>query len=103
MEQTILRLLNQYFELEKKMKLKKDSAYDRQMTRMAETFGELGFELHDPLMEPYNDTRTDCEASITGNGKGQLYISEVIKPIVIRNEEGRKTIIQKAVVIVESA
>ncbi|MBC7862393.1 MAG: hypothetical protein IAF38_05415 [Bacteroidia bacterium] len=103
MEQTILRLVNQFFELGKKMKQKEDASYERQMGRLAETFIEMGYEFHDPHMEAYNDTRTDCEASISGNGKGTLYISEVIKPLVIRNEEGRKTIIQKAVVIVESA
>jgi hypothetical protein len=103
MEQNILRLMNQFYELGKKMKQKEDGNYERQMGRLAETFTEMGFELHDPHMEAYNETRTDCEASISGNGKGSLYISEVIKPIVIRNEDGRKTIIQKAVVIVESA
>lgn len=103
MEQGMIRLVNQFFELGKKMKQKEDASYERQMGRLADTFIEMGFEMHDPLMEAYNETRTDCDASISGNGKGKLYISEVIKPIIIRNEEGRKTMIQKAVVIVESA
>jgi hypothetical protein len=38
--------------------------------------------IHDPLGEPYNETRTDCEAEIGGNNLQNLFISNVIKPII---------------------
>ena len=55
----------------------------------------------DPTGEAYNETRTDCEASITGDQTTNLVITEVIRPIVRYRAGGRTTIIQRAVVIVE--
>ena len=46
--------------------------------------------------------RTDCEANLLSEKTEHLYISEVIKPMVYWIKEGRREIIQRAVVIVEA-
>lgn len=97
-----VRLLNHVFELEKKISGRDDaSALLRIVNRMKTQLAELGFEYADPLGEPYNMMRTDCEASIAGDASGELVITDVVKPIVWRNEEGQRYIVQKAVVIAE--
>jgi hypothetical protein len=37
-----------------------------------------GLVYHNPIGEPYNETRTDIEASISGNSADNLIITEVI-------------------------
>lgn len=59
---------------------------------------------HNPIGEPYNETRTDCDASIAGSGTEHLMITEVMKPIVWLSVGGApKHIVQQAVVVVESS
>ena len=58
---------------------------------------------HNPMGEHYNETRTDCDASIAGSGTERLMITEVMKPIVwLSVGGGPKHIVQQAVVVVES-
>ena len=56
--------------------------------------------------EKYDETRSDCDADITGSGVENLEIIEVIKPIIFytytENEKTLKVIAQRAVVLVES-
>jgi hypothetical protein len=65
-----------------------------------------GLTYHNPLGEKYNQSRTDCEASIAGTETENLEIVEVIKPIVFYSytDENKpmKTIAQKAVVVAEA-
>ncbi len=98
MENTVhlLRVINQVFEIEKKSL--QNSAILRPVERIKNTFSDMDFQIHNPIGEPYNETRTDCEASITGEGIQNLIIVDVIKPLVHHASK----IVQKAVVIVES-
>jgi hypothetical protein len=95
-----LKILNQFFELEKKMQRIPDaSALQRPLDRIRETFEEMGYRTHNPLGEPYNETRTDVEASIVGNNTRDLVVTDVIKPIIYFKEGERMTILQKGIVI----
>lgn len=107
-----LDLLNQIFELEKKLGDQlANRAVARPLERMKRMFEEnlpappgapnVSLILHDPLGEKYTDTRTDCDASVAGDGTGPLRIVEVIKPIVYLRGGGFNQIAQRGVVIVE--
>ena len=96
-------IVNQTFELERKAaKITEKHTLDRNLQRLRAKYAEMGFEIHDPLGEAFNETRTDCEASITGDSTHNLRITEVIKPIIRLQQGAAKIIVQKAVVLVES-
>lgn len=114
--QQYLDLVNQIFEIEKKTSLlKEENSLHRNISKIKDlvenelftnTGGVVGLSYHNPIGEKYNETRTDCEASIAGDSSEHLRIIEVIKPIIYcnfsENQSTIKTIVQKAVVVVES-
>ena len=95
----IINIINQVFEIEKK--LGTSTAIQRNLDRIKSELSELGYDYHNPLNEKWDDTRTDCEASVAGILKSRMVISEVIKPVVHNKENGTKKIVQKAIVVVE--
>ena len=100
---TLIKLVNQVFDLEKKIISKQENnSFTRNFDRIRESFKELSIMFHNPIGEVYNETRTDCEATIAGDFAEKLIITEVIKPIIyIRLSEGEKHLVQRGVVIVE--
>lgn len=113
--QAYLDFMNQIFEIEKKSEnLKEENSIKRNLNKMKGILEEeffkgsstIGLTYHNPLGESYSDTRTDCEATISGTGVENLEIIEVIKPIIFyayqENEKVIKVIVQPAVVIVQS-
>lgn len=110
--QAYLDLVNQIFEIEKKAtSLKEDNSIQRNVNKINGLleegfFKDVGLTYHNPLGENYTDTRTDCEATISGTDVENLEIIEVIKPIIFysykENENTFKIIAQPAVVIVQS-
>jgi hypothetical protein len=110
--QAYLDLVNQIFEIEKKAtSIKEDNSIQRNINKINGLleegfFKDVGLTYHNPLGENYTDTRTDCEATISGTGVENLEIIEVIKPIIFysykENENIFKIIAQPAVVIVQS-
>ena len=113
--QAYLDFMNQIFEIEKKLaNLKEENSIQRNLNKMKGILEEeffkgsstIGLTYHNPLGESYSDTRTDCEATISGTGVENLEIIEVIKPIIFyaykENEKVIKVIVQPAVVIVQS-
>ena len=106
-------LLDQLFEIERKLEsIEQRNSISRNLNKMKDIFesslfssgtsSQLGFIYHNPIDEPYKETRLDVEATISGDSTEDLYIKEVIKPI-IRCRSGASTIIaRKGVVIVES-
>lgn len=98
-----LKIINQFFEIEKKLtQLPGAESTQRNLTRIRDHFNEMGYHIHNPLGEPYPDTRTDCEASIAGASIENLIVAEVIKPIVYLEQDGSLRILQKGVVITKS-
>jgi len=100
-------LLDQIFEIEKKVEgLTESNSIGRNISRLKEMFEQLeadgGLTFYNPIGEPYNESRTDLEASIAGNSADNLVITEVIKPIVRYRKGGITLIARKGVVVVES-
>jgi hypothetical protein len=110
--QAYLDLVNQIFEIEKKAaNIIEDHSIKRNINKINslleyELFKDVGLTYHNPLGERYTDTRTDCEATISGTSVENLEIVEVIKPIIYyayqENDRILKVIVQPAIVIVES-
>jgi|TARA_B110001469_G_C9636617_1_gene319293 hypothetical protein len=103
--QNAIFILNQIFEIEcKSEKLTEANSIDRNLRKLKEFFSntESPLTIENPIGEEYSETRTDVEASISGDSMDNLFIVDVIKPI-IRITLGKKNLIaQKAIVIVES-
>ncbi len=107
--QYLLLIVNQLFEIEQKAKkLKEPNSIQRNIDKLKVLFENnisdisIGLVYHNPLGESYNITRTDCEASIAGSSTENLVITEVIKPIIRIKKDNETSIVQRAVVIVES-
>ena len=108
-----LDLANQLFALEQKaQQLEEAHSLQRNFDRLQmmlsdrlEVFAEsgVGLEIHNPLGEDYDETRTDCSASIAGEELENLKIVEVIKPIIRLRQEQMSRIVQQGVVIVKGA
>jgi hypothetical protein len=102
-------LINQLFEVEQKIKkLEEQNSIQRNIDKLKYFFENealtdgKGLVYHNPIGESYNETRTDCEASISGTSHENLEIIEVLKPIIYLKFGNTQMIIQKAVVIVQS-
>lgn len=76
--------------------------FDRNFTRLFNVFEEEGYLIQDPTGEPYSETRTDCEASISGTVRSKMKITRTIKPSIYQRKDGSIQLLQKAVVIVEN-
>lgn len=100
-QQLMCRILNQVFEIEKKSSQSSFDKLERNIDRIKDDFEELGYIIEAPLNVPYDDRRTDVEANITGNGKGRLMITDIIKPIIYFKENNETVLVQKGVIIVE--
>jgi len=93
------KMANLIFEMEKKTGTD-NTALQRILSKMKRVLEETGIMIYDPSGEKYNETRTDVEANITGTNLSNLVITDVIKPILYTETNGKKTLLQKAVVIV---
>jgi hypothetical protein len=96
-----LYIINQLFELQTRIK---DSGaaqnFERNFSRLFTLFEEDGFIIQDPTGEVYTESRTDCEASISGHIGSKMKISRTIKPIIYQRTENKVQLLQKAIVIV---
>lgn len=97
----IVNIINQVFEIEKKLAANSTAGLQRNIERIKAELEEMGYDYHNPLHEKWDETRTDCEASIAGTLRSKMVITEVIKPVVRQREEGGKKVVQKAIVVVE--
>ncbi len=98
----MLQIVNQIFDLEKKLEIMANStSLMRNIRRIKSSLEEMDIVYINPLGEKWEETRTDCEATISGTSTKKLRITEVIKPIIAKKEGEMFMIIQKGVVIVE--
>jgi len=108
LQNAMIDLLNHIFEIEKKLdRIEEQNSIDRTLQRIKDLFenglsDDLELVYENPLGEPYDETRTDCEASIAGESTENLYITEVVKPIIRLRRRGVNQIAQKGIVIVQS-
>ena len=118
---SVLTALNQLYEVEQKLKKQDDTAnLRRNVGKMKDAFAEegiptldaagrqlnIGLAFEDPMGQPFKETRTDLEATISGSGTENLVVVEVIKPIIraiLKDGAGEfSKVVQRGVVIVES-
>jgi hypothetical protein len=104
-----LTIINQLFEIEHKLKNVHDqNSIQRNLDRLKDFFASealtdgQGLSYYNPIGEYYDETRVDCEASISGTSHENLQIIEVLKPIIYAQVGNSKIVIQKAIVIVQS-
>ena len=99
----LLQVVNQLFDLEKKLeKGIVPTSAKRNIRRIKSHLEELGLQYHNPIGESYSETRTDVEATISGRIGRQMFITEVIKPIITTQQGNLQQIVQIGVVIVEA-
>ena len=98
-----LGILNNLCDIEKKLDINGDSSnIRRNVERIKELLeGEKLF-YENPLGQKFAETRTDLEATITGEGTENLYVVEVIKPIVRYGDNKFSVVVQKGIVLVQS-
>jgi hypothetical protein len=99
----LLQIINQVFEMQARVKeTGKTINLERNFNRLFTLFEEDGFIIQDPTGEAYSETRTDCEASISGRMGSKMKITRTIKPIIYQQKDGNLQLLQKAVVIAEN-
>jgi hypothetical protein len=98
-----LHIINNLFEMQAKVKeTGAPNNLERNFNRLFNLFEEDGFIIQDPTGEAYSETRTDCEASISGRVGSKMKIIRTIKPIIYQRQNDNTQLLQKAVVIVEN-
>lgn len=100
-QQVLCKIINQLFQIKEKVNASDDSnGMQRKFDRIHTYLEELNLHVHNPIGESYDDTRLDCEATISGDSINNLEIVEVIKPIIYLKSDGN-TLLQRGVVIVK--
>lgn len=106
---SVLKIMNNLYEIDRKLALHGDPGNTvRNVEKIKDAIGDfLGnndFEIfyEDPMGQLFKETRTDLDAVITGNSTEDLYVVEVIKPIIRVGSSKYSQVIQKGSVVVAS-
>ena len=103
MNKKTTQIINQLFEIQNKLQEQGIlTTFERNFNRLTSIFEEDGYIIQNPTNELYNESRTDCEASIVGTIGTNMKITKTLKPIIYQQNDGALQLIQKAVVIVEN-
>ena len=95
-----LHIINQVFEMQgKATELQVARQFERNFNRLLSIFEEEGYIVQDPTGEAYTDSRTDCEASISGQIGSKMIITRTLKPVIYQKKDNVVQLLQKAVVI----
>ena len=98
-----LTLLNNLYEIERKLAVHGDPGNaSRNVEKMKDAFVEQMLFYEDPMGEPFKETRTDLEATISGADTENLVVVEVIKPVIRAGEAAFSRVVQKGIVLVQS-
>ena len=103
MDKLTLSLINQLFEIERKLAAKQVDVVDRNLERIKHDLEGSGIKVIDPTGEKYEETRTDCQANIVGELGKNMVITRTMKPIIIANTPNGMELVQRGTVIVEKA
>ena len=99
-----IQLINQIVEIRQKISEEKlDKKFERNFNRIFSAFEEKGFICQYPLGEKYNETRTDCDATIIGKESSDMIIVQVIKPVIYKKNAAGPMLVQKGIVMVEKS
>ena len=98
-----LAILNNLYDVEQKLSNGGDpSNILRNVQKMKDVMGDIGLFYEDPMGQPFKETRTDLEATISGSETENLRVVQVFKPIIRSGQESYSRVVQKGIVIVES-
>lgn len=98
-----LSVLNNLYDIEKKLRVNGDTGnIKRNIDRMKDLLSEEKLFFEDPYGERFSETRTDLDATITGEGVDNLFVVEVIKPIIRYGDTDYSVVVQKGIVVVQS-
>jgi hypothetical protein len=97
----MINIINQVFEIEQKLKLQPENIAERNFKRIYHELELLGYKVIDPLLRDYKETDTDIEVSLSGDMKGRLLVTKVLKPIIYQEDNGHAQLVQKGIAIVE--
>jgi hypothetical protein len=98
----LLTVMNNLYEIERKLTVHGDPGNaTRNVERMKDAIAAEGLFYEDPLGQPFRETRTDLEASISGTTTENLIVAEVIKPIIRCGPSELSRVVQKGIVVVE--
>ena len=101
---SILLLINNIFEIQKKIETTDDALnIGRNLIKISEALEEQGLTYENPIGQKFNQTRTDLEATISGEGTENLIVVDVLKPIIRMGNSTNSVVIQKGIVIVETS
>lgn len=98
----VLNTLNHLYEIERKLALHGDPAsISRNVERIKDNFADEGLFYEDPIGQSFSETRTDLEASISGESSDDLVVTEVVKPIVRVGKSDFSRVVQRGIVVVK--
>jgi hypothetical protein len=99
----VIPVLNNLCDIDRKLSLHGDPGnIRRNVERIRETIEEIKVFYEDPMGQSFSETRTDLEATITGEGSDNLKVVEVMKPIIRVGDRNFSRVVQKGIVIVQS-
>lgn len=100
----LLLIINNIFEIQKKVEFSDENLnIGRNLTKICEALGEQGLTFENPLGQKFNQTRTDLDATISGQGTEELVVVDVLKPIIRLGNSNNSVVVQKGIVIVEAS
>jgi hypothetical protein len=90
--------------MERKLELHGDAAgVVRNIERLKSALQDEGLFYENPMGSKFDETRTDVEASISGEGVENLIVVEVHKPIIRYGNNDFSRVVQKGIVVVKTA
>jgi hypothetical protein len=99
-----LMLLNNLYEIEKKLTIHGDSGNaSRNVEKIKDILAGEQLFYEDPINQVFKETRTDLEATISGESTENLVVTEVVKPIIRYGNDQYSKVVQKGIVVVKSA
>ena len=99
----VLQVLNNLCDIDRKLSIHGDPGNaKRNVERIKEALEDIKVFYEDPMGQSFSETRTDLEATITGEGSDNLRVVEVIKPIIRVGDRNFSRVVQKGIVIVQS-
>lgn len=99
-----LMLLNNLYEIEKKLTIHGDSGNaSRNVEKIKDILAGEQLFYEDPINQVFKETRTDLEATISGESTENLKVTEVVKPIIRYGNDQYSKVVQKGIVVVKSS
>jgi hypothetical protein len=94
-------IINQLFEIESKIKSEELPLFKRNFQRIYHELEQEGYTVINPIGKIYDERDVAIEANILSETGRELRITKVLKPIIYKVADEKRSLFQKAIVIVE--